>query len=347
MNKLKISLSIILFVSLGITLISQETETPYVDLSKLKANEIKTSNFTVDRSAMANKEKFHEYMKAALRSRKGVIFKDDMGRIFTNGDYKFHLMPTQEADYKFSIQYKIDNNDYQYYTIPFQLEKEGNYKITYRGVDQLGNQEEAKVLNIMVDTTDPEVVVDLQGQSFTNGSIVYYKPGVKMDIKAIDKGAGVNMIMYNLGSGNLPFIEPVPFEGGDHEVVVRAMDNVFNLSKKIHINFSVDDKKPSTFIKIEPRPRELSGMLFCKKDAKIVIEGYDYESGVYSVEYSLNDDKNWTPFTGNLFVGQSEQFKIFYRSTDNSGNVSSLGEFSCKVDSKPPTTKLTIKEEAN
>lgn len=340
----------LIILSLSFALVSQETTNSFLDLKTLKNNEITVDNKTqaIDKNTQ-DKEKFHEQVKTALKNRKSVIFKDASGKIFTNGEYRFHLMPEQNANTIAFIEYQIDKNPYTTYVNPIPLEKEGIYTLTYRGVDILGSIEKPQSYVIQVDTKAPELDAKLVGEGLKANDIQYYKPGVKLQVSAKDDSSGVYAVMLNVnGEGNLPIAGEQTFtKGGDYELAVRGFDNVYNLSKKQVFSFSIDDKKPTLSIKTDPAPVMINNITFCKKDSFVAIFASDNESGLAKVEYSLNAPGSWAEYKPNTIkVPEVDTFKIYGRAFDVSGNVSDVVELSCRVDFKAPTSKHTVNKPA-
>ncbi|MBP7284538.1 MAG: hypothetical protein KBA66_23335 [Leptospiraceae bacterium] len=328
-------------------LVSQDNPGAFLDLKSLKNNEITTDNKSqvIDRAAYKDKEKFHEMMKTALKNRKSVIFKNEAGKIYTNGEYRFHLQPEENSSAVAYIEYQLDGGPFNTYSTPIPLEKEGVYNLSYRSVDVLGSVEKPQSYTVNVDTKAPEVEAKLVGEGIKPGDIQYYKPGVKLQVNATDAGAGLNLVILNVnGEGNLPLTEEQTYtKGGDYEIAVRALDNVYNLSKKKVLTFSIDDKKPTVTGMTNPRPVSINNITFCKKDSLVVIDANDPESGIAKVEYSLNTPGDWKEYKPDTIkVPEVDTFKIYFRATDVSGNLSDVGEFSCRVDFKAPISSHKV-----
>ncbi len=331
---------------LGYALVSQESNSAFLDLKTLKNNEITVDNKSsaIDKNT-TDKEKFHEQIKAALKNRKSVIFRDASAKFFTNGEYRFHLQPEENAATIAYIEYQLDKNPYMTYSSPIPLEKEGIYTLTYRGVDVLGNKEKEQSYVIQVDTKSPDVDAKLVGEGLKANDVQYYKPGVKLMVAATDTGSGLNTVLLNTnGEGNLPLTKEQTFtKGGDYELAVRAFDNVYNLSKKTVLTFSIDDKKPTLSLKTDPMPVTINNITFCKKDSFIVVHASDSESGLAKVEYSVGTPTAWAEYKPNsVKVTEADTYKVYARATDVSGNVSDVVELSCRVDFKAPVSKYTV-----
>lgn len=313
-----------------------------------KIEKVKTP--TTDAERQLEKEHFFEKMKSILenRKKKGVMFQDTMGRYFTNGYYKFHLLPEVTSSKLAFIEYKIDNSTYLHYKDPIELKEEGTYKLAHKGVDVLGNVEKEEVYTIIVDKKAPDVVADIVGEFFIHDNVRYYKPGAKLDVKAFDDSSGLDFILVNTihndKGGNLPYdpANPVIFDKpGAYTIIIRAIDKVANLSKKKTLNFQVDGRKPVATHKIIPEPKLIDKDVFCKVESTVTLEAEDSESGVYKIEYSI-DKAKWSEYKNSVTIGSDPLFKIYYRAVDNVGNVSSEKEYNCRVDAIAPKSKMNL-----
>jgi hypothetical protein len=329
-----------------------KTGSASIDLNMMESDQIHIGSSGKESDEVDVKEKFHEKIKAMLeKSRKtGVIYKDKSGRFFTNGEYKLQLNVENKNQLFSHIEYKINNSEFIKYSDPISLDTEGVYRFYYRGVDLLGNQEELKSYGITVDRREPDVIAELVGEELPSNSpsdITYYKSGVKLEVKAFDKGAGVNAVIVNINhEGNIPIEEAQTTftKLGEYTIYVRAIDNVYNLSKKTKISFAIDDKKPTIAYEINNVVRVIDGKTFCKSNSSIVITASDLETGVAKIEYSI-DEKEWKEYKGEIKVdkGINNLFQLFYRAIDNSGNYSDTGKFNCMVDYLPPRTTIITK----
>ncbi len=339
-------------------LLSSETKRAsmsVVDLDKLEPEQITVGNLSEKEEELEEVEKFHESLKHILRKsrRTGVIYKDKLGKIFTNGEYRFRLTPEIKPESFSHIEYKIGNGKFRIYEEPVSLEEEGFYKLSYRGVDLLGNYETTHSYNIRVDRTPPEIDLELLGEEFpgTDGNS-YYAPNVKLEVRAHDKGAGLNMILINInGQGNVPLTEEnsVFTKGGEYDVAVRALDNVYNLSKKVRIKFFIDNIKPKVSFSIKPEMKKINDKKYCKVDSLVSLFGKDEESGLSKIEYS-HDGENWIEYTNPITIHRGSSLKegnlysFQFRGFDNIGNVSEPSTFECILDFLPPRTSIRIQE---
>lgn len=339
-------------------LLSSETKRAamsVVDLDKLEPNKITVGNLSEKEEDLEEREKFHESLKHILRisRRTGVIYKDKMGKIFTNGEYRFKLTPEVKPESFSHIEYKIGNGNFKVYEEPVALEEEGFYKLSYRGVDLLGNYENTRSYNIRVDRTPPEVDLELVGEEFPGADgNSYYAPNVKLEVRAHDRGAGLNMILINVnGQGNEPLTEENSTftKGGEYDIAVRALDNVYNLSKKVRIKFFIDNIKPKMNFSIKPEMKKINDKKYCKVDSVVTLFGKDEESGLSKIEYSFDGD-NWIEYTNPITIYRGSPLKegniysFQFRGIDNIGNISDPHLFECILDYQPPRTSIRIQE---
>ena len=82
---------------------------------------------------------------------------------------------------------------------------------------------------------------------------------------------------------------------------------------------------------------------FCKKGTRIFFEADDTDSGIYKIEYSIDNNNKWIDYRGGVELDDIAQFTINYRAIDNVGNVSNIEEFKCNVDKDAPNSIIKIK----
>ena len=93
------------------------------------------------------------------------------------------------------IFYRIDDGPYMLYTGPF-TPPEGSHRVYYYSVDQAGNRERERWMEIQVDLTDPLAVVTLSSQSVYTGESVTIYANNSWD------NVGVRYYRYDFGDGN-------------------------------------------------------------------------------------------------------------------------------------------------
>jgi hypothetical protein len=120
---------------------------------------------------------------------------------------------------------------------------------------------------------------------------------------------------------------------GAHTVRYRATDKAGNTSPVGSVQFTVV-APPSG----DTTPPQVSAVVTGSQDwawnyvgsATVTISASDTESGVASVEYSL-DGQPYAVYTTPVVVNQPGQHTVHYRATDKAGNTSAVGTASFAV----------------
>ncbi|MCB1189261.1 MAG: hypothetical protein H7A23_03695 [Leptospiraceae bacterium] len=279
------------------------------------------------------------------KAKKGIIYKDELGKIYTNSYYEFELYSKSETSQSEPgyVEYSLDASPFTIYSNPISIKEQGNHKLIYRSVDGLKNYEKDTTLDIIVDKTPPALDVDMDGKQYTHKDMCFFKPGAKLNIRAKDDIAGLKTIIVNtnregykpLSSENDTFNE-----NGEYIIYVRAIDKVLNITNEFKYFFIIDGINPTVKLRMGPDMQDIKGETYCIKDSKVYLEAEDEGSGVYKIEYSLDQGKSWSIYKGSFQIKNDPEFQISYRAFDNLGNVSEVQEFRCKIDSTPPSSKI-------
>lgn len=281
-----------------------------------------------------------------IKSTRGIIYKDELGKIYTNSYYDFELYPkseTSQSNEPGYVEYSLNNSSFQIYSNPISIKDEGQHSLVYRSVDGLKNVEKETTLDIIVDKTPPKIDVDMDGKFYTNKDMCFFKPGAKLNIRAKDKISGLKMIIINR---NKEGYEPLSDENdtfinnGEQLIYVRAIDKVLNITNEFKYFFTIDGVKPKVKFRMGPDIKEINGETFCIKNSKVYLDAHDEGAGIYKVEYSLNQGETWNIYKGSFEIKNTPTFQISYRAFDNLGNVSDTQKFQCKIDTNPPSSKI-------
>ncbi|MGI5160097.1 OmpL47-type beta-barrel domain-containing protein [Microbispora sp. CA-102843] len=199
------------------------------------------------------------------------------------------------------------------------------------------------------DTTPPTVSASVSGEKDADGN---YVGSATATISAIDTESGVDKVEYSLDGGEFQtYSAPVSVnQVGKHTVSYRATDKAGNTSEAASVTFTVvaSQEKDTT-------PPEASAAVSGKKDADgnyegsatVTISATDTESGVDTVEYSL-DGQPFALYTKALVVDQPGKHTVSYRATDKAGNTSNVGSVTFTVansgqkDTTPPTVSAQV-----
>ncbi|MFL6053606.1 MAG: OmpL47-type beta-barrel domain-containing protein [Actinoallomurus sp.] len=199
------------------------------------------------------------------------------------------------------------------------------------------------------DTTPPQVSASVAGDKDANGA---YVGAATVTISASDTESGVAKVEYALDGGAFAtYSAPLSVnDPGSHTVQYRATDKAGNTSQVGSVTFTVvaPPAKDTT-------PPQVSAQVTGDKDADgnykdsatVTISASDTESGVATVEYTLDGDA-FAAYTKPLVVGQPGSHTVQYRATDKAGNTSDVGTVTFKVvasqpkDTTPPQVSASV-----
>ena len=174
------------------------------------------------------------------------------------------------------------------------------------------------------DTTAPEVAAQVAGEQDEDGA---YVGAAEVTITATDDDSGVESVEYSLDGGEFAaYEEPVTVdEVGEHTVDFRATDVAGN---------TAEDSVSFTVVEGEPDPGEdttapeVAAQVAGEQDedgayvgaAEVTITATDDDSGVESVEYSL-DGGEYTHYHAPVTVSDVGEHTVDFRATDAAGNT--------------------------
>ncbi|HEX2134005.1 MAG TPA: hypothetical protein VHH15_20865 [Actinophytocola sp.] len=235
------------------------------------------------------------------------------------------LSATDDGSGVASVEYQLDGGEWTAYTAPVTVNAPGEHMLHYRATDVAGNVSEEGMSSFTVvqqDGTAPTVSATVVGEQDADGN---YLGSALVTVTAEDEGSGVDSVEYSLDGGAwTAYTEAVQVgDAGAHTFAYRATDVAGNVSEEGSESFTVvDDPNQDTV------PPSVSAQVTGSQDADwnyvdtatVTLTALDVDSGVASVEYKL-DDGEWTEYTEPLSVDEGEH-TVWYRATDNAGNVS-------------------------
>ena len=211
-----------------------------------------------------------------------VYYNKEFGRYFASPRDMIYI-EAEENDNDKNVQtelrrleVKVDNDEFKQYdgnkSGMLQMLEEGNHFVTVRAVDNVGNRSNNKIEEVIIDNTPPAVYVwyeipdvskqycILEGDVYiplVANKIVHIPRCHIIKAKAFDWGAGVmpSGLYYAIDSETQ--YKPYPKDGiklydeiqsnllGMHILRFKSVDNVYNESKPLVVNFYLDDVTPS------------------------------------------------------------------------------------------------------
>jgi hypothetical protein len=241
------------------------------------------------------------------------------------------------------IEYRIDGDVWTDYVQPFGFYglEDGEKVIEYRAVDIAGNVEQIKSASVWLDTTAPEMEI-VPGEPHYIGESLFVTTESAFTYSVSDALSGVASIEYRVDSGQWraydgPF--SVSGEGG-HAIEYRATDNLGNASDVQALAFIVDDSTPETSIAVG-EPQHENMLLFVKGTTEFTLDSMDQYSGVYVIEYRL-DEGEWNEYTSAFNVTGEGGHYVYYRAKDNLGNIEADNSLLVFVDDSFPDVSVVF-----
>ncbi|PLT32610.1 OmpL47-type beta-barrel domain-containing protein [Bacillus sp. V5-8f] len=222
--------------------------------------------------------------------------------------------------------YSVNGSDYKEGT-SFTVEKEGVNQITYYSVDEVGNKEEVKTVEVKIDKTVPSTE--------SNAPQNWSKEEVTVTLTAKDAHSGVAQTFYSVNGSD--YQEGTSFtveKEGVNQISYYSVDEVGNKEDIKTAEVKIDKTVPETE---SNAPQKWS-----KEDVTVILTANDTHSGVAQTFYSVNgsDYQEGTSFT----VEKEGVNQIAYYSMDEAGNKEEVKTSEVKIDKTSPSITMDTKE---
>ena len=222
-------------------------------------------------------------------------------------------------------EYRIDGGAFGPYAGAFTISDDGAHTVDYRSIDEAGNVESTKSVQVKVDATRPTASAAVDPREPTAGE--WYDTAVEITARGRDgSGSGVSSIEYRIGAGDWQAYDgPVRIaDAGTYEVAFRATDAAGNMSEEVSMSVRVDATAPTT-------QAQLSG----SGPVSVNLSASDGAgSGVEATEYRV-DGGAWTGYTGAFSVSGLGAHRVDYRSSDVAGNLENAKEIAFTIGGPP------------
>ncbi|MBN9118617.1 MAG: Ig-like domain repeat protein [Planctomycetes bacterium] len=222
----------------------------------------------------------------------------------------------------------------------FAALSDGAHTIFVRGEDEAGNWSDAASgasdwagakVTFTKDTTAPTAAPSFSGTPGNNG---WYTTGGAVALNPGDATAGVVAATCGLdGAAEAPYAGPVPVTGdGTHAVAYTITDAAGNVTTGTY-EVRIDASAPTT---TDDAP---AGWQPGPVTVHLTAADQDGLSGLAGTEYSTDGQATWSPYDASTGIGVSGTgvHTVYYRSTDNAGNVEGVRSFAVRIDTFAPT----------
>jgi alpha-tubulin suppressor-like RCC1 family protein/uncharacterized lipoprotein NlpE involved in copper resistance len=222
--------------------------------------------------------------------------------------------------------YSINGSQLTEGTTPTIIQ-EGSNILSFYSVDNAGNNEEVKTVEVKIDKTSPETNFVISDQ-LNNKELT-------LNLTALDTFSGVAKTFYSVNGSE--FVEGNTFSisaDGNNKVSFYSVDNAGNIEELKTEEVLLDKKAPETVSDISNK--------WNKGDMSITLTATDDLSGVANTFFSLNGSEFSEGTTFN--VNKEGNNKVIFYSVDNAGNVEEFNTKELKIDSTPPLTVSNVEE---
>lgn len=239
--------------------------------------------------------------------------------------FKVELTATDDLSGVAKTLYSINGSEFTEGT-SFVVSESGVNKVTFYSIDNAGNIEEVKTIEIKIDEKPPVTtsnVPDKWVKTFT------------VELTASDDLSGVAQTFYSVnGSEYTEGTSVVVTESGVNEVTFYSIDNAGNIEEVKTVQVKVDNTPPVTTTNDDEN--------WLKEAFKVEFTATDDFSGIAKTLYSVNGSE----FTEGTYVTITESGvnTVAFYSIDHAGNKEEVKTVQVKIDKAPPITSSNATE---
>ncbi len=259
----------------------------------------------------------------------GKGYKKDE-KVYMSNNFKLDFKTYDALSGIKQVYYSIDGEAFKAFTSPIELNAEKVYEIRFYAVDNVGNEEKIRRQKIVIDKTNPESSIKIDGDRADN----VVSGNSAIIVQTTEKGSGLKQIYYRINDQSVkPFKYPIKtswFSEGEHAISYYAVDNLGNKEEWKTFEFFVDKTPPVIVEEIMGNTFMANGVEYSSGRSKFKITTMDNKAGVKSVHYQIGDNepqKYTEPF---YLKGNSGTLKIRTWAFDKVNNKALAGKSSTK-----------------
>lgn len=210
------------------------------------------------------------------------------GKLYVMENTKVTLVSKDNLSGIETTFYSIDGNPFSKYTAPITFTEEREYLLKFYALDNVGNDEEITEITYIYDKTAPITTRTIINDEHNN----ILSARSKIELKAEDKGVGVNRIVFTIDSGN-EYTYKVPLRAanlsqGEHTVAYYAIDKVGNKEQVQTYTFYIDKTAPTIIEEVIAKTFFANGKEYASGKAQLKLTAFDNKAGVKEIHYSIN-----------------------------------------------------------
>lgn len=238
------------------------------------------------------------------------------------------------------IHYALNASSYSDYASTLNVDSEKEYNLFFYAHDNVGNAENTKSRNFVVDLSAPSSSIEISGIKHGNNIIA---PSTKFNLSSNDALSGVSATYYNFDNNSQrTYSGPVSTAGlqdGDHTVYYWAIDRVKNEAVKQSLSFYLDLIPPVS-------EATINGDL-CEKNYKYIsprstisIAATDNKAGVKNIYYRIDGGERATYSAQISMPNVRGLHTLKYDANDNVENLSGNKFLTVYMDNRAPETGI-------
>jgi hypothetical protein len=255
--------------------------------------------------------------------------------------------------------YYIDTSPLIPYIGPFIVPTEGAHTIYYYSIDNLGNIEDTKEFDIIVDNTPPTTYIAIGDPNYVSGD-TWVTSDTEFTLNVIDGGlipVGINYTMYRIWNGVWSdwSIYQNEFTLGAYEgiryIELFSVDWLGNAESINNRTYIVDNAPPTTAISVGiPRYKDSPNDIWnVTSDTTFTLSAIDNGVGLNYTEYRIWDNGSWSDwykYTDGFRLDSGNGTRdVEWYSVDYLGNIEMTPNQTYFIDNIPPETNYLIQLE--
>ena len=211
-------------------------------------------------------------------------------KLFASGNIEVELNAYDAVSGVEAIFYNLNNQGFKKYENPINLNGEQIHTLHYYAVDNVGNTERLKKLEITVDEGKPTSQIEFKGDQHEKD--ISGKTSIILSAK---DSFGIENIYYRIDEGReYPYSKPLwsgSLSQGEHNITYYAADKVGNKETPKTVSFYVDKTPPTVIEEFIGNGFMVGGKEYSSGRSKMKLTAFDNHAGVKEIYYSINNQE--------------------------------------------------------
>ncbi|MDD5687084.1 MAG: hypothetical protein PHE88_04545 [Elusimicrobia bacterium] len=249
-------------------------------------------------------------------------------------------------------KFRVDSSEFIVYTGTFTIPTESSHTITYYSVDVIGNTEQPKTLEVIVDNTPPESQLIVHSPKFIDNGKVFVSSETAVSLVSVDRSTipcEVKYTEYKIDDSfysiyiSTFYLSALP--EGEHTIYYRSYDNLLNQETERSVKVIIDNSISETFVSIA-QPKYNDYITSESAFTLIAIDSGTIPSGIKETKYTIYTSTNNIPaytqyVTTFNITGMDGIYSMNYYSQDNVENTEPTRDLTLKLDNTKPQSQIT------